>query len=135
MINAVWSALGTDNRFRPRAIYLALLSRGTPWAGIRYWISRCVAELETLRRQGGACPFFLQPTVSPARHPRRFSVPRVFGNDDSVALGIVELDLIRGALGNRDAIGLETLLEGGEIVHLDAEVLDAALRPHLRLGQ
>src|SRR5215475_11326886 len=57
-IHHLVGAIGTDNRSRwalPGWLYSS-------------WFSRRVAKLETPRRQGGACPFSLHPTVCRTRH-------------------------------------------------------------------
>jgi hypothetical protein len=62
-------------------------------------------------------------------------IPRLLGNNDSISFWISELNLIAPHLGNRHAVILQALFRAREIVNLNPEVLDSALRTHLRLGQ
>ena len=62
-------------------------------------------------------------------------IPRLLGNNDSISFWISELNLISPRLGNRHAVILQALFRAREIINLNPEVLDAALRTHLRLCQ
>ena len=62
-------------------------------------------------------------------------IPRLLGNNDSISFWISELNLIAPRLGNRHAVILQALFRAREIINLNPEVLDSALRTHLRLGQ
>ena len=62
-------------------------------------------------------------------------IPSLLGDYDPISFRVRELNLITIRVGNFHAVILQALFGAREIIDLNAEVLDSALRSHLRFGQ